>query len=282
MTKIETTLEFFRADQKAENLMIDPARYSVACLDAQLVCMVDVCCDLIGSNSQSPFCLSAEEDSTQFDITGMPTWCNPPYKGATPFVENLEKHLTDEALLLLPLDAVKKWVGKGRWRALRAYSRSASDLFSKPDDDGIISGKRVWYRSGFQDVAVLRLCRDEDEVRLQSGLNLLQQGIDRGQSVQELTLLSAIVQLFEADKEKLRCLAELLGPALPDSAFDHEEADSTVASLMEAQGPHADSNVDVETAESVGGFAGAGQQITSTYQDSFQDPRAKQAAATKN
>jgi len=233
VTKIRTTLEFFRSDQKAENLMIDPARYGVACLDAQLVCMVDVCCDLIGSNSQSPFFLSAEEDSTRFDLAGMPSWCNPPYKGSAPFVENLEKHLTDEALLLLPFDAVKKWVGKSRWRALRAYSRSAFNLFSKPDD-GIISGDRVCYRSGFQDVAVLRLCRDEDEVRLQSGLDLLQQGIDRGQSVQELTLLSAIVQLFVADKEKARSLAELLGPALPDSAFDRKEADSTAASLKGA------------------------------------------------
>ena len=74
LAKYTSQLEFFRADQKAENLMFCPRRYGLACVDAGKVCMVDICCDLLGSNSQCPFYLSAEEDATKFDISGMPSW----------------------------------------------------------------------------------------------------------------------------------------------------------------------------------------------------------------
>ena len=49
--KLVTELEFFRADQKAENLMFCPKRFTVVCVSGNLVCWVDVCSDLFGSNA---------------------------------------------------------------------------------------------------------------------------------------------------------------------------------------------------------------------------------------
>ncbi len=73
-------LDFFRGDQQAENFMLCPRRYALVALDARLVCLVDISSDLLGSNSQCPFYLSAVEDGTTFDISEWNVWSNPPFK----------------------------------------------------------------------------------------------------------------------------------------------------------------------------------------------------------
>ena len=54
------TLDFFKTDQKAENLMLDKRLYLRVAQKEGLVCWCDICSDVLGSNSQCPFFLSTK------------------------------------------------------------------------------------------------------------------------------------------------------------------------------------------------------------------------------
>ena len=83
-------LRFFLDDPEAENVMISDENCGDACADALVVPWADICSDVIGANSLFPYYLSAEQDSSAWDIGGWTVWVNPPYKWYAPLVAWLE------------------------------------------------------------------------------------------------------------------------------------------------------------------------------------------------
>ena len=79
-------LRFFLGDQDAENVMVTQEKFAWACERAKLLPWVDVCSDVLGTNSLCPYFLSARQDSSEFDTSGFTSWVNPPFKYFGPIV----------------------------------------------------------------------------------------------------------------------------------------------------------------------------------------------------
>ncbi len=133
----EGRIRFFKEDQHAENLMFDTAKFAIACISARLLPLVDMCCDLLGSNAHCPFFLSAAHDSSTFNLDEWDVWCNPPFKAHEQFVDNISKRVPNgtRAILLLPDNGSADQRIKGLqqnvyWASVHAFSMSAEDVFT--------------------------------------------------------------------------------------------------------------------------------------------------------
>ena len=84
-------LDLFKADQSAENFMIDLKHFQKACRETKRLPWVDICCDYLGQNSLCPYYLSAKENALEQNLSGLIIWMNPPFKASSHFVKKLEQ-----------------------------------------------------------------------------------------------------------------------------------------------------------------------------------------------
>ena len=103
----EARAAFFSADQEAENLMLAGTAFVEAIASCKTFPWVDMCCDLLGTNSLCPYYLSSEQDSAHFDSRDFVAFINPPYKDYAEIVLHVEVQADAgpmEAVLILPIN----------------------------------------------------------------------------------------------------------------------------------------------------------------------------------
>ena len=99
-------MSLFTDDQALDNYMVNESQFLPLCLRARVLPLVDMCADVLGTNSMCPFFYSAREDATQQTFFGVPAWCNPPFSDFDRFVKRLEAAREadpgTQAVLVLP------------------------------------------------------------------------------------------------------------------------------------------------------------------------------------
>ena len=82
---------YLEADQLAENYMFSEAQFWSACVHAKFVPWLDMCCDTLGANSQTPYYYDAGDNSLLQELSSAELFCNPPFKNAEAFMRKCEE-----------------------------------------------------------------------------------------------------------------------------------------------------------------------------------------------
>ena len=158
--------EFFAADLTAENYMLERSKFLAACKQCNIVPWVDICADMLGTNSLCPFHLSPIQDSSKTDLHGWPVWCNPPYKSYEAIVRNIEAGQTRDggtaAVLILPVkdevdDLLQALTKENCWAVELVWSLSAKDVFTGADAAHPLHEKRTRFQNPVQAIGVFKL-----------------------------------------------------------------------------------------------------------------------------
>jgi len=192
---------FFLVDQICENFMAERDKFETACVLVGLLPWLDMFCDLLGTNSLCPFCLSAKEDAASFNLEGWEAWGNPPFKYFARFVEWMESNFgrdnSTKVILILPVEeneAMRRFAERDHWALAYMWTLSAAKVFSKPSEAQTFAPKRKTYSKPVQQIGVWHLVQPRPGIgpSLQEQIKLHRDKQVVGFSTRELLLLAQI------------------------------------------------------------------------------------------
>ena len=147
-----------------DNYRLNWSQFPILCQRAGFLPLLDMCCDVLGSNSMCPFFYSAAEDARKQQYDGMPVWCNPPFKDQTSFMRPLEvaraRDSTTQAILIIPRTfpfLMKPLYVANLWRRVQYWHRQARYVFLQPAADSILGCNRRPMASTVQTILALAL-----------------------------------------------------------------------------------------------------------------------------
>ena len=133
---------------------------------ARFVPWLDMCCDVLGSNSLAPYYYSAAQDSLRQDLAGAEVLCNPPYKCSAAFIrkceEACEENRATQVILVVPQTKgaeFGQFVQADRWELLIRYEYGARSLFSTAEDKQPFPMSRKAMARSVQDILACQFRR---------------------------------------------------------------------------------------------------------------------------
>ncbi len=160
-----------------DNYRLNWRQFPSLCARAGFLPLLDMCCDVIGSNAMCPFFYSAAQDARRQTYDGMPVWCNPPFKDQQSFMGPLERARardnTTQAILIVPRTypfLMRPIYAANRWRRVQYWHRQARYVFLRPAADSILGCRRRDLPTSFQTILALALglsgrARLEEQIR---------------------------------------------------------------------------------------------------------------------
>ena len=147
-----------------DNYSFNREQFPDLCDRARFLPLVDMCCDVLGTNAMCPFYYSARTDARQQTYEGVHTWCNPPFKDFTDFARVLEaargRNATTRAILVIPRtrpSLMKELLDGDMWRRIQYWHKSSRALFLRPALDSILGCNRKVLSTTVQTILVLEL-----------------------------------------------------------------------------------------------------------------------------
>lgn len=132
-----------------DNYCFNREQFPDLCARAKFLPLVDMCCDVLGTNAMCPLYYSARTDARRQAYEGVPVWCNPPFKEFMEFVRVLEaargRNPMTRAILVIPrtrLSYMKDLLDGDMWRRIQYWHKSSKALFLRPALDSILGCNR--------------------------------------------------------------------------------------------------------------------------------------------